>query len=281
MAIHDSIFDDDDINGGTILNPDKHPQRDFFIADIVDASFKDDLASMEHPLFALRAGDTKTRVYETENATVTIRPNELGMATIFDKDIWIYCISQLVEAINRDRDDMSRTVRFTAYDFLVTTNRDTSGRAYERLKDALERLSGTRITTDIRTDGKRTARGFGLIESWEIVEKDNEERMIALEVTLPDWLYRSVTSMSVVTLSPQYFRIRKPLHRRIYEIARKHCGRQEKWIVSLDLLKEKTGSQSNKRLFKEDVKHLSEVNDLPDYEVIYNEETDQITFIKR
>ena len=29
------------------LSPDRHPQRDFFIADILNAAPKDDLASME------------------------------------------------------------------------------------------------------------------------------------------------------------------------------------------------------------------------------------------
>lgn len=49
------------------------------------------------------------------------------------RDLWIYCINQLVEAMNRGREDVSRIVRFTAYDFLVSTDRDTSGRAYERM----------------------------------------------------------------------------------------------------------------------------------------------------
>ncbi|WP_198926078.1 hypothetical protein [Acidithiobacillus thiooxidans] len=43
------------------LRPDRHIQRDFFIADILDAAPKDDMASMEHPIFALRAGDKRIR----------------------------------------------------------------------------------------------------------------------------------------------------------------------------------------------------------------------------
>ncbi|RCL02090.1 MAG: hypothetical protein JSC188_000449 [Candidatus Tokpelaia sp. JSC188] len=37
--------------------------QDFFIADIFDASLKDDEASMEHPLFTLRAGDKRVHTY--------------------------------------------------------------------------------------------------------------------------------------------------------------------------------------------------------------------------
>ena len=103
------------------LHFDRHVQRDFFVADILDAAPKDDLASMEHPIFALKSGDRRVRVYERQGVTVTIKPGHDGCATIHDKDIWIYCISQLVEAINRGREDVGRVVRFTAYDFLVTT----------------------------------------------------------------------------------------------------------------------------------------------------------------
>ncbi|GAB4405418.1 MAG: hypothetical protein OHK0048_25270 [Rhodoferax sp.] len=121
------------------LVPHRHRQGDFFIADILGAIPKGDMASMEHPLFALKAGDMRVRTYERNGVTVTVKPGHDGCATIHDKDVWIYCISQLVEAMNRGREDVSRVVRFTAYDFLVSTNRRTDGDSYERMKDALDR----------------------------------------------------------------------------------------------------------------------------------------------
>ena len=126
-----------------VLSPVRHPQKDFFIADIFDTAFKDDVESMEHPLFALKVGDKRVRVYERNGNSVTIKPGHDGCATIHDKDVWIYCISQMMEAMNRGREDISRTVRFTAHDFLVTTNRQISGRGYELMGDALARLRGT------------------------------------------------------------------------------------------------------------------------------------------
>lgn len=263
------------------LNPLKHPQGDFFIADILDAMPKDDLASMEHPLFALKAGDKRNRKYEHNNVVVEIKPNNDGCATIHDKDVWIYCISQLMEAINRGRFDVSRTVRFTAYDFLITTNRRTDGDSYNRMADAMRRLSGTRIETNIETDGKRERHGFGLIDSWSVVERDNDNRMVAVEVTLPEWLFRSIKAKHLLTLSPDYFRIRKPLDRRIYEIARKHCGKQPKWEIGLKNLLLKTGSTAPIRNFKIAIKSLIDSNDLPDYRISYEDETDKVIFYKR
>lgn len=262
------------------LSPARHPQRDFFVADILDAAPKDDMASMEHPLFALKTGDKRVRTYERNGNSVTVKPGHDGCATIHDKDVWIYCISQLVEAINRGR-EVCRTVHFTAYDFLVTTNRDTSGRAYERMGNALSRLAGTRIETNIETNGGRERAGFGLIDSWRVIERDRDDRMVAVEVTLPDWLWRSIKARHVLTLSPDYFRLRKPLDRRIYELARKHCGAQSRWRVSIEALHEKSGSAASLREFRRLIKALAESNELPDYRVDFDVEAGMVTFYVR
>lgn len=262
----------------TRLSPDRSRQGDFFVADILDASPKDDLASMEHPLFALRAGDRRVRTYERNGNTVTVLPGATGCATIHDKDLWIYCISQLVEAKNRSR-EISPTVRFTAFDFLTVTNRPTSGVGYQRMTDMMRRLSGTRIETNIETNGQRERRGFGLIDSWRVVEKSpDDDRMVAVEVDLPRWLFRSIEAMQVLTLSRDYFRLRKPLDRRIYELARKHTGTQPSWRVSMAVLHQKSGSAAPLRRFRFDVKALVESGELPDFLMAFDQERDMVTF---
>ena len=265
----------------TRLAPDRHPQRDFFIADILDALPKGDLNSMEHPLFALKAGDKRIRRYERKGTIVEIQPGAKGLATIHDKDVWIFCISQLVEAMNRGRDDISRVVRFTAHDFLVTTNRQTSGQGYKLMGDALERLRGTSIVTNIETAGKKERAGFGLIDSWQVIERSQDDRMVAVEVELPRWLFRAVEAKQVLTLSRNYFRLRKPLDRRIYELARKHCGTQIMWKISLDSLREKSGSTAPLRNFRIAMLSLADSNELPDYRMELNSEKDLLTFYHR
>jgi len=264
------------------LAPDRYRQGDFFIADIQDVVPKGDLASMEHPLFALRPGDKRVRRYERNGLMVEVQPGAKGLATIHDKDVWIYCISQLVEGLNRGRGDPGRVVHFKAHSFLVATNRGTSGSSYSRLADSLERLRGTTIITNIETAGRRERHGFGLIDSFKIVERDpGDQRMVALEVTLPDWLHRSVQAKQVLTLSRSYFRIRRPLDRRIYELARKHCGAQSRWRVSLPVLHAKTGSTSAMPKFRMNVKALVAAGDLPDYRMVWDEAGDAVTFYSR
>lgn len=262
------------------LVPEKHPQGDFFVLDIHDANPRDDLASMEHPLFALRAGDKRIRTYERNGYTVQVQPGAFGCATIHDKDIWLFCISQLVAAQNKGR-EISRTVRFTAHEFLVATNRPTSGVGYERMSAAMRRLAGTRVETNIETADRRERGFFGLIESARVIERDKDERMVAIEITLPEWLYRSIKANQVKAINRDYFRLRKPLDRRIYELARKHCGDQPKWCVGIKTLHQKSGSGSKLFKFRAAIKSLVEVQVLPDYRMVFDAQTDAVTFYSK
>ncbi len=132
----------------------------------------------------------KVRRYERNGHTLTVLPGAMGCATIHDKDLWIYCIGQLIEAANRGR-AIALTVCFTAFDFLMSTQRDTSGRAYERMVEMLRRLKGTVVETSVEMAGLSVRRGFGLIEGWSMIEQSQEvDRMTAVEVDLSQWLFR-------------------------------------------------------------------------------------------
>lgn len=258
--------------------------RDFFVCDFLGAMPKHDLASMEHPIFSLSTRpDRRILSYHHNDAEITVTPSVKGRATIFDADILIFCISQLMAALNAGR-PTSRTLTLTAHDLLRATQRETSGDSYRRLRDAFERLAGTRITTNITTGPKdnptEVTTGFGLIESWEIVRKTRAGRMVSVSVTLSDWLYRAVLSKSVLTLNRAYFSLRKPLERRLYELARKHCGRQPEWRISLEVLLKKSGSTSPRRVFRAMVREIIKVDGIPDY-VLAEEPGDILRFAPR
>lgn len=266
--------------GGGLL-PVRHPTGDFFVCDIFDAVPKDDLATMEHPLFSLSTRpDRRILEYSHNGVDITVTPSVKGLATIHDKDILIYCVSQLMAAVNAGR-ATSRRLVLKAHDLLVAVNRETSGDAYRRLKEAFERLAGTRVTTNLKVGDYETTSGFGLIENWEIVRRTGRGgRMVSVAVTLSEWLYRAVLAQSVLTLHRDYFRLRKPLERRVYELARKHCGRQNDWTASIDTLLKKSGSNSPRRVFRKMIRDMIEADHLPDYAM---EEIpgDKIRFILR
>lgn len=267
------------------LLPDRYPNRDFFVADIFDGvPFKDDMASMEHPIFSLSTKrDLRTLVYSNNGTTIKIIPSIRGLPTIFDKDVLLYCGSLLMAEVNKGIRP-PKTIRISTHDLLRATNRVSKGigsGAYDRVKAALERLNGVSITTNIKTNKVKQSAGFHLIDKWKVVESCRvKKRMIKLEITVSDWFYNSIVGREVLTINRDYFRIRQPLERRIYEIARKHCGEQEIFKINLESLYKKTGSASPLKLFNLRLKKIIERNVLPDY-LIHLERKDIIVFRKR
>lgn len=265
------------------LLPNRHANRDFFLADLFDYAMKDDGASMEAPIFTLSTKpDLSTWNWESKDGDrkIEVFPSVKGRATQFDKDVLIFVVSQMTEALNRKREDaQNRTVRFVVYDYLVSTNKPTGGIEYKRLELALDRLRGTSIKTDIRTGGERVREGFGIIDSWTVIEKSkDDERMIAVEITLSKWLFNAVQAHEVLTIHKDYFRLRKPLERRLYELARKHCGQQSSWKIGIELLREKCGAHSHLRAFKSQVIAIARSGTLPEYRLVYDQENDQAWF---
>jgi len=264
------------MNERSPLLPERHPQRDLFVCDIVDAVPKGDMSSMEHPVFSLSTRpDMRPRRYERGQNWIQISPAPRGLATVHDRDVLIYCISQCMAALNEGR-QVTRRMRFKAYDLLVATNRQTSGRGYELLKDALRRLQGTQIETNLRQGGKEYFKVFGLIDAAEIVRETRDGRMLDVEITLSDWVFDAIENNHVLTLSRRYFFLRKPLERRLYELARKHCGQQREWRIGLETLRAKCGSGSTlkefKRLVGKIIEDDAQHDHMPDYAFAFDGE---------
>lgn len=95
--------------------------------------------------------------------------------------------------------------------------------------------------------------------------KDDFSRLDYCEVVLSDWLMRAIESAEVVTISPDYFRLRRPLERRVYEIARKHCGSSRKWQIGLEKLQAKTGSNAPLKRFRHNLREIIEADHTPFY----------------
>lgn len=266
------------------LLPDRRTTPDFFVCDLMDAAPKGDMASMEHPIFSLSTKpDHRIRRYEHGTTYVEVKPSADGLATVHDRDILIYCISQLMAAQNAGL-PVSPVLHFKAHDLLKATNRMTNGQGYEALKAALERLAGTRISTNITTGGKEVFETFGIIERAKIVRETREGRMQEVEIKLSDWAFNAIRHQEVLTLHRDYFRLRKPLERRLYEIARKHCGKKDEWKISLQLVQKKCGSASTEKEFRRLVSKIVEEDQrfqhMPDYSITLDS-SDMVIFRSR
>ncbi|MCC7336543.1 MAG: replication initiator protein A [Pirellulaceae bacterium] len=267
------------------LLPDRHIQRELFICDVADAVLKDIMQHMEHPFYSLsKKPDTSIRRYEHNGHWLEITPSVKGLATIYDKDILIYCISQIMAKLKRG-EKVSPRVRITARDLLIFTNRGTSGPEYDALEEAIDRLAGTRISTNIKSSDSEEYHNFGLIDRGQLMRKPRSSdgkkgRLVWCEVTLSDWVFRAIEASEVLTLHPDYFRLRKPIEKRVYELARKHCGQQHSWKISIKHLLKKSGTRSPEKRFRQMMRELAAGNHLPDYTLQLNDD-DMVEFTNR
>ncbi|MGA7776973.1 MAG: replication initiator protein A [Paraburkholderia sp.] len=237
---------------------------------------KADATSMEVPIFSLSTRpDLSIERWTSQDGKrqITVTPSVLGRATQHDKDVLIYLTSQLTAAVDRKLPDANyRTIRFMAYDFLKTTGRGTSGAEYRALKLSLGRLHGTTITTNISAGGVQIDEGFGLIDGWRtIASNDRPRTMVSVEVTLSVWLFNAIRNFEVFTLHKDYFRLRKPIERRLYELARKHCGHQRTALIGLDLLRQKAGSKATSKEFRRMVRQVMVADSLPEYRLLLSQ----------
>ena len=224
---------------------------------------------MEYPLFSLSTKpDYGVREYSNKDKWLKVSPSPSGLATVHDRDILIYCISQCMAALNQGQ-AIEKTLRFKAVDLLIVTNRKTSGEGYRLLREALKRLQGTQVETNITTGGKEHWDVFSFIDKAKTIRDTRDGRMQEIEITLSDWVFSAIQEKGgdILTISRDYFRLRKPLERRLYELARKCCGTSNKrWSLKLTTLHERTGSQSSFREFKRMMKVIIDEHDhIPDY----------------
>ena len=270
-------------------------------ADDVGRSWrlKNDIATMEFPIFSLaKKKDLEIREFRRGNRVVRIIPSSVGAATVFDKDLLIYVASRLVDERNQGK-PITRTVVVESCDFLSATERGDGRASFERILDLLNRLRGTTIETNIATGGKVQTEGFGLIDSYKILSERKRQgaringrgkeithqvaRVLQFSVTISEWLYNALVNYEVLTIDRGYFRLTRPIERRLYEIARKHCGDQPFWKVDIDLLAGKLGTRVSRAKFRDELRQAIRDDALPEYRLALDKSAkpDDVVFYTR
>ncbi|ACT60840.1 replication initiator protein A [Hirschia baltica] len=252
------------------LLPERYPMGDLFVCELVDIVLKSDMASLEYPFYSLtKKPDRNPRRFEHDGRWIEFRPSIKGLPTIYDKDLLIYAISHIMREKQRSG-KTPKTIVIDPYHFLSYTNRPTGGRDYEALVDSIERLEGTRYRTNVKTGGFEHDEWFGLFERVKMKTRRTPKgglRPERLEVTISDWTMEAIRADEVLTLHRDYWRLRRPIERRVYEIIRKHCGQQDGWSIGVDKLHRKSGSQATRREFRRKLHEVVNDNHLPDYDV--------------
>ena len=259
--------------------PEGDAQADFFVPLLYDVATKDSRSIMDVAVFRLSKKDKRaneTIRYERADGYVEVVSGEAGMASVWDYDIVLMAISHLTDAMNlyeQGRGEKpSRFFRPHVSEILKFCRRSDGGRQYEEIEGALKRLSTTfvEVVTTTQTKGKRalrTAKGVGLINSYETVSYADNGRLTSVSIEIPQWLYTEVVEVktpAVLTVHPDYFLIEPGIGRFLYRLARRAAGKaRAKWTFKL--IYERSGSVGTFKEFCRILRRLIAANDLPEY----------------
>lgn len=254
-------------------------QFELFLPYLADLPLRDQREMMERPFFSLakskrvkpidyRSPDGKTWVHVSASA-------EYGMATIWDADILIYCASMLADMARRGANDVPRKLHVMPFDLLRAIGREPTGRAYELLGQALDRLVATTVKTNIRADAGAPANArsrreatFSWLDGWAQLVDERTERSRGMTIELSNWFYEGVLmSGGVLSIDRAYFDITGGRERWLYKVARKHAGGAGEggFAISLPTLFEKSGAEGQYRRFKFEIAKIAERDELPGF----------------
>ncbi|EZP53678.1 replication initiator protein A [Sphingomonas sp. RIT328] len=246
-------------------------QFDLFLPYLADLPLRDQREMMERPFFSLakskrvkpidyRSPDGKSWVHVSANA-------DYGMATIWDADILIYCASVLADMARRGVNDVPRKLHLMPYDLLRAIGRPTTGRAYELLGQALDRLVATTIKTNIRAENRREAT-FSWLDGWTQLVDAKTERSRGMTIELSNWFWEGVMMTGgVLSIDRAYFDLTGGRERWLYRVARKHAGGAGEggFAIAMPTLFEKSGAEGQYRRFKFEIAKIAERDELPGF----------------
>lgn len=248
-------------------------QFDLFLPYIADLPLRDQREMMERPFFSLaKSKRLKPIDYTSPDGKLWVHVSanpDYGMATIWDADILIYCASVLADMARRGVNDMPRKLHIMPYDLLRAIDRPTTGRAYELLGQALDRLVATTIKTNIRAENRREAT-FSWLDGWTQLVDEKTERSRGMTLELSNWFWEGVMMKGgVLSIDRAYFKLTGGRERWLYKVARKHAGGagDDGFAISMPVLFEKSGAEGEYRRFKFEIVKLAEKNALPGYKL--------------
>ena len=271
--------------------PKDDAQIDLFVPLFGDIASRDGIDLMELPFFSLsKKKRFKALRYENEvrGIEVIISGGEPhGIATIWDKDIIIWCISQIREALDRD-EVPKREIFFHPYQLLKFIRRSHGNTDYKRLEKSCIRLANTLIYTSIRTDDYAQKMGFHWIDRFKTTTDNKTGEGVGMwSITVSDWLFETASERAqVLTIDDDYFLLTGGRERWLYLIARKHGGYQDNgYTMSMKALYEKSPSDEQYKYWAREIRKIVQEDNLPGYHlsVWRNTDTDEefIHFMRR
>lgn len=245
------------------------PQGELFRLDSpLTSDIRGERSLMAFPFFALSKNAwMKPLAYATSTVSIEVRPSARGVATIYDKEIVLYIASLMASKLEQGL-PVAQDFVFTAHDLFTVTGANHSARSYGRLADALERLQGTQIRTNIEAGGEGEDGFFSWLSEARLQyarSRNGEKRLKAVKVRLCDWLFRAILrDRQVLDYAATYFQL-GPIERRIYEVARSTCVDDEALEIDLQTFRLQIGFQNHLANFRMAIRQIATEDTVPDY----------------
>ncbi|WP_233151100.1 replication initiator protein A [Sphingomonas mollis] len=244
------------------------PQGELFLLDSpLYGEIRGERSLMAFPFFALaKTRWMKPLTYQTDQVSIEVRPSASGVATIYDKEIVLYIASLMAAKLDAG-EAVDQDFVFTAHDLFNVTGSNHSARSYGRLSEALERLQGTQIKTNIEAGGEGEEGFFSWLSEAKLhytKTRTGERRLKAVKVRLCDWLFRAILlDRHVLDYAAAYFQL-GPIERRIYEVARS-AGDGEGIDIDLATFRLQIGYQNPLANFRSALKQIAGTDAIPNY----------------
>jgi len=248
------------------LDDEQYPQFSMImVKDFQINSGKMGLNYLEHPFFSLKSkGKDMTKFVYVSNdgkTKIEIRPDSgYGRFTIRDADFVAFIQAKLVKMVkNNELHTNTPTLVVETIEFLEFCNRSKGGQSFYNIADMLRRLGGTIIesTRDL-DDSKEKKESTTIIDpEWQAVSEkvsdiNGKSQIIAFQIKCREWFVKPIReSNDYLTIPREYFRIKNDLHRRLWQIARMHCGYPGKeFSITWEKLYNKVGTRQSLTTFR-------------------------------
>ena len=198
----------------------------------ISSNGRDEMNLAEFPFASIQyQGGEKTMVFSdtisgkdgqpVERCWTVTGSDAYGLPVAGDVDIAIALL-----ALSQEQGMKSREVLFSRYDLLQIMGWDNRGRNYGRIKDGLDRLTGTTIKAERAFYDKQKqaylSRSFHIIDDYDLWDRANgsgDAGALPLKsmVTWNQYIFKSIKAGYVKRLDTErYFRLSSPIAKQLY-----------------------------------------------------------------
>lgn len=212
-------------------------------------------------LFALSPNEhTFTTRFANGDGYVYLRiegNEKLGPATQHDKSFLAFVLTRMLEMKEQGKD--FRTLRVSISEYLRKMGINSSGHAYHQVNETIDRLTSTKVYTNVELQGDGVVSYFNWIQSAKVhyttrmIAGESKRCMTSFTIVPCEWIVNAAERGSFVEYAKGYFQLKSQLMQRIYEVVSTET-QKDIFKIRMQELMERTGCDTSTKTFKKNLK---------------------------